>query len=72
MKSPREVRVQQIPSHFDGKKWHTEPRAIVMLGTVGNWAMVRRADSPNAMPLIISHKEWLKLPIQTDEPEQSS
>ena len=60
----REVRIRQLPQHFDGKKWHTKPQPIVRLGDVGRWSMVRRADSRNAAPFVITRKEWDALPTE--------
>jgi hypothetical protein len=60
----REVRLRQIPERFDGKKWHYSNQPIVRLGDVGNWSVVRRADMAQAMPFVISRKDWMKLPIQ--------
>jgi hypothetical protein len=59
----REIRIRQIPSTFDGTRWHTEPQPIVKMGDVGKWAMVRRADYPQACPFVISLKEWNKLEV---------
>ena len=62
--SEGEVRIRQIPSRFDGRKWETEPQPLVRLGDVGKWSMVRRADFPQACPFVISRKDWDKLEVQ--------
>lgn len=59
----REVRVRQLPDHFVGRRWLTKPQKIVRLGDVGRWSMCRVWDAPQAMPFVMSRKDWDKLPI---------
>jgi hypothetical protein len=62
MEMKREVRVRQLPERFDGKRWHMKPQEIVRLGDVGKWTMARVADHPQAVPFVLSRKEWDNLP----------
>lgn len=70
MGDKREVRVQQIPKRFAAGTWETEGRPLVRMGDVGVWTMVRRADFRNAMPFVISRKDWDKLPLQEGKPDE--
>ena len=59
-----EVRVRQIPDRFDGKRWHTKPQSVALVES-NAWVMVRNADYPQAVPFVISRKEWNKLPLRS-------
>lgn len=58
-----EVRIRQHPVRFAGKQWETEPQSIVKVGEVGKWVLVRRKEYPQAVPFVMSLKEWAKLEI---------
>ena len=60
----REIRLDEIPDRFDGRRWVMKTRPIVKIGDVGVWSMVRRADFPGAMPFVISRKKWDNLPAK--------
>lgn len=60
----REVRIRQRHDFYDGKKWHFEFQPVVEVDSKA-WVMVRRADSPNAAPFVITRKEWDKLEVQS-------
>lgn len=60
----REVRIRMIHDRFDGKAWSYVEQPVVLLGDVGKWSMVRRADSPQAMPFVISRKERDRLALR--------
>lgn len=64
----REVRIRLIYDRFDGKAWSYVEQPVVLLGDVGKWSVVRRADSPQAMPFIVSRKEWDRLPVKGEQP----
>jgi hypothetical protein len=55
--------LQPIPKRFDGRRWEIEQRAVVLVESKA-WVLVRRADSPTAMPYVVSRKEWDKFPAQ--------
>ena len=59
----REVRIQQMPDRFDGKRWHTKPMRLVAVDS-DKWMLVRRADLPQGMPRVISKKDWAKLELE--------
>jgi hypothetical protein len=62
----RQIRIREIPDRFDGKKWHTRPQALVRLGDVGKWSMVRPVEYPGACPTVISRKDWDKMSVCLD------
>lgn len=59
-----EIRVLQILDRFDGKRWHTNPQSVALVES-NTWVMVRNADYPQAVPFVISRKEWDKLPLRS-------
>lgn len=63
--SAREVRLQPIPKGYSGGKWLFEDRAVVLVDSKA-WVLVRRADSPQAMPYVVSRKEWAKFAVAKD------
>jgi hypothetical protein len=55
----REVRLQPRPDKFVGGKWtYTTRRVSEVISD--KWVMVRNADFPNAVPFVVSKKDWEK------------
>lgn len=70
MNEQREVRLRPIPASMRHGKWQHVDIPIVKLGDVGKWSVVRRADLPQAMPFVVSRKDWDKYPAATlEQPE---
>ncbi len=65
----REVRLQPFPVRFTGCKWETEDREIVLVESDA-WVLVRRADSPQAMPYVVSRKEWNRFQVKPHPPQE--
>ena len=53
-----DVRIQTFASGMN----ETSTRPLRLLGFIGAWAMVRRHDFPDAMPFVVSKKDWERMP----------